>query len=632
VGKTAGSATCVVYCRTSTGTQRENETIGHQIQECKRLVEQHGLRVIAYGDPTARRLATNRRSAVTAPPGWLIDDGVTGRLLEGRAFAPLIDDLQHGRFHMDYLVVHNLARVARPDKKKKDPVQSQMDAARIKGVFIKAGVKVIDIDGENDPASFAFEMKMVLMAENYRLIQENTMGGKRRWLAEGYFVRGGRPAYGYAPDRDGSHYKLAAHKVHAERVQQVLDWFCEAGYVGAAEKADAKGWPTAGADIKRPKKVAKEKAGLKKKRKRKKLPIWIESVRAIVRHAEVYYTGKHVVHYDGTDYAIPCPKLIDGDTYARVLRAQKELTVAVRTELLGTGFVDCACGAHLMNNDSHGRGSFRTRCRNCGRFSVEESTFSAALWAMTKSRLFEIRTAGNGDGGSGDREAERREARAAVKHLEEESGALWDAYRAGDLPKSVWATRNAKQKEDTLHAQNELDRIEREYQAHEQKRAAEQTLGSRLEAVLDELGRKGEPSLTQKRKLLADLLNGGRAIVTPGPTKEEQWSLTLPAHKSLPAWTLRVDQIPAELFDAAVKGGQVYVMVKSNDRGVSTYSTLPLASVLAGTDKGATLGIFGAKPRPGLNTSALIESTEFPRHLVDAPAPAKRAGKGKRAR
>ena len=412
---------------------------------------------------------------------------------------------------------------------------------------------------------------------------------------------GGPSPYGYqveqvrviSGEKTSWRGKLAEHAVHAERVRRVLHWFCEGGYVGAAKKAEAQvpPWPPARYETKRG--------------RSKKAQGWIESVRAIVRHAlptddgrpSLYYQGIYEVRFGDETYRLPAPKLIDADLYARVARAQKELTIAARTTaLITTGHVDCACGAHAMNNDSHGRGTYRTRCRACHRWSVPETDFARALWQLTLARLVQIRSADSGNNGA-SREAERREARAAVKHLEDEAGALWDAYRARELPEGVWRTRNAKVMSDSLLAQVELNRVESEAQAHEQRARAEQTLESRLDAVLEEMVRKGEPTLDKKRKLLADLLNGARVIVTPGETKDAPLTLTLPPYKSLPRLSLRIDQIPAELMDGTVRNAEVVVMIRSADEDLgggakyAIYQTLPLRSVLDGSGKGATPGV-----------------------------------------
>src|SRR5258708_33580658 len=117
---TKAAPTGIVYCRTSTGRQRDHETIGAQITECKRIVERYGIRLLRYG---------------LKKDGWLIDDGVSGSLLKGRTFSSLIDDLEARRVKPDYLIVFSLERVGRPDKSSRDMnklVTSATDNARIK--------------------------------------------------------------------------------------------------------------------------------------------------------------------------------------------------------------------------------------------------------------------------------------------------------------------------------------------------------------------------------------------------------------------------------------------------------------------------------------------------------------------
>src|ERR1700733_10011480 len=138
--------TAVIYCRTSTIGQKEAETITAQVERCKDIIKRAGLKPLAYGPERN---------------GWVVDDGVSGSLLEGRAFAGLVSDLRAGKVRPDYLVVYSLSRISRLDKSSRSMeklVASAEDNARIKAVLLGAGVKVIDEQGEHDPANVMFDL------------------------------------------------------------------------------------------------------------------------------------------------------------------------------------------------------------------------------------------------------------------------------------------------------------------------------------------------------------------------------------------------------------------------------------------------------------------------------------------
>src|SRR5579872_6852857 len=94
------ASSCVIYCLTSSGAQRDAMTISAQITVCKRLVREKGLTPLAYGPKG---------------DGWLMDDGITGRLLEGRQLDDFIGDVRVGKVRPAYLVVANCLRLFRPD-------------------------------------------------------------------------------------------------------------------------------------------------------------------------------------------------------------------------------------------------------------------------------------------------------------------------------------------------------------------------------------------------------------------------------------------------------------------------------------------------------------------------------------
>ena len=126
-----------MYCRTSSGAQRDAMTIGAQIAVCKRLVREHGLTPLAYGPKG---------------DGWLIgDDGISGRLLAGRQLGDFIRDIEAGKVRPGYLVVANCTRLFRPDTYSDDPKaqrQSWHDAIDVASGLRSAGVRVLDSFGE----------------------------------------------------------------------------------------------------------------------------------------------------------------------------------------------------------------------------------------------------------------------------------------------------------------------------------------------------------------------------------------------------------------------------------------------------------------------------------------------------
>lgn len=229
--------TAIVYCRTSTAGQKDSETIRAQVERDKRLIERHNVRLLKYGPKK---------------DGWLIDDGVSGSLLEGRDFAKFIDDLEAARVRPNYLIVFSLSRVSRLDKSSREMsklVKSATDNARIKAVLLGAGVKVIDEDGVNDPATVMFDLKTTLSTEEYKLIRQRTMAGKARHLAEGKFAKGGKPPYGYRQvplngvDRKQG-WTLQPDGDAAANLRRLLAWYVEGGVTHAARKATQAGMPT----------------------------------------------------------------------------------------------------------------------------------------------------------------------------------------------------------------------------------------------------------------------------------------------------------------------------------------------------------------------------------------------------
>jgi DNA invertase Pin-like site-specific DNA recombinase len=537
--------TAIVYCRTSTGAQKERETIGAQIERCTALVERHDLRVLKYGPKR---------------DGWIIDDGVSGSLLEGREFAQVIDDLRSRELTVDRLVVFSLSRLARPDKSSKDPhklERSQVDATTIRAVLQGAGVIVIDEEGENDPSTLTFDIKMVIAAEQYKLIRATTMNGKARWLREGRFARGGRPPYGYRqmPNNgvDGkAGFHLEADPVNAKRVRKIFGWFVEGGYAHAARKANEAGWAPSSAATKRKAKAAG----------------WNDSVRYIISHARVYL-GEQTVKLGDEVHTIKFPSIIDAEFFRRIDRAQKEATIDPRAAQLTTGLVDCGCGAHLMQHRSHEK--YIAKCREkCG--AVHEPLFSTTLWEATKLRLLQLRVREKGGNRKGDAfAAQLRAATESVGAARDSIRELMVMKQAG-LDFTTWRAENGKLNDKLALAQADVDRITRERAAYEEKRATAETLESRIDALLAELVRGGEPPMPRKREILGNVLAGERVTVEWGGTGDGRWAaMTFPALDGLEPLTARTDRpvLPLE-GTAAFVGGKLDALRVRTFRGKST--------------------------------------------------------------
>jgi hypothetical protein len=210
-------------------------------------------------------------------------------------------------------------------------------------------------------------------------------------------------------------------------VRKVLGWFCDGGYAHAARKANEQGWPPSSATT-----------------KRRAMGEWNDSVRYIIVHAR-NYLGEQRLQFGGETYTIKYPPLIDAETYAAIVRAQKEYTLAKRTNFLSTGLVDCSCGKHAFVHST--RGKHMVTCRSyCGR--MRENEFSAALWAAVVVRLVQIAKHEGPSGGDVDRFASRAKAASArVSVIEERMGRLFDQFDAGEIPEGVYRQRNAPLKD-----------------------------------------------------------------------------------------------------------------------------------------------------------------------------------------
>lgn len=501
--------TAVVYVRTSTKGQRDAATIDAQIARCKSLVAAHRVKLIPYG---------------AKQDGWIRDDGVSGSLLEGRAFAGLIEDLEHGRLRVDYLVTYSMSRLARHDKSSRSMqklVRSATDKARIMAVLNGAEVKIIDTDGVNDPASIMTEIKETLSAEEYRAIRKRTLDGKARVLGNGAWATGGRVPYGYRRAFvNGQNRKLgttlAPCPVDAPRLVQLVDWYVEGGVTHASVEAQKAGWPA-------------PRGGSS----------WYPStVQQILKRAR-QYLGESTLSITGQQFDVSYPPLIDLRTYARIERRRKETTIRQRTVLLGTGYVDCACGAHITTHRSSTTDAYYCRCRNgCGTF--RESIFQEKLWDAVVSRLVEIKE--HEQGATTDAVTPKlNAARGRLASVQEQMDRLVAAYSLGTIDETALSNTNASLKAEKAKLKTEVERLERERRARTSRATGVETVQSRVRLLLKRL--RAGVDLDGKRRILGDLLQGARVILS---LERTQTTITLPSFGDLPAVVVGLFQVTSQ--------------------------------------------------------------------------------------
>jgi DNA invertase Pin-like site-specific DNA recombinase len=507
--------TCVVYCRTSTAKQKENDTIGAQVERCRLLIERHGLTPLPGYGPKG--------------DGWLRDDGVSGSLLDGRSMGQLLDDLEAKRIKPDYLLTYSLSRVSRVDRTSKRAgkiTESHVAAARIQGVLISSGVSVLDEDGVLDPSSLQFAIKSMLANEEYKVIRGRTMSGKSRHLGEGHYSRGGRPPFGYEQiftngiDRKQS-FTLVPSPHDAQHLEQILEWFVEGGLTYAARKATEAGIRTPMAATDNRKNKAKDWTPTRWS------PVTIQH---IVRNAAAYL-GSSTFIFDGEPYTINFPPLITPTFYAKILKRQKERTLKKRATMLTTGFCSCTCGAHIHAIASHKK--HKTSCRNkCG--SMLHTDFEKFVYAVMVFRLGQILAdEGSKDAGSEDDRIELLTAQVSdyAQRIQE----LIGLYQERAITKDDWRTQNTALQEARARAQHELDQATNDRKLAKQKAANEASLAQRVTDIIREFT-VGHPSFERKREVLRDILGGERAIVGWTP---KGVTLTLPAFGSLPPTTIK---------------------------------------------------------------------------------------------
>lgn len=486
--------TAIVYCRVSTHRQKESETIRAQVERCQRLVERHGLQLLPYGPKG---------------DGWLLDEGTTGTLLDGRQFATFIDDLLARRVKSDALVVFSLSRISRVDKVGRSEAkiqQSHADNAKIVGALISRKVLVIDEDGANDPASIGTQIKMMLANESYRTIREQTMAGKHRVFGEGKFAKGGHPPFGYVQvpvngvDRKQG-YRLEPHPEQADQLKRIVAWYCEKGLTHAARRATEEAIPTPMAS------TAKRKNKAKDWTPTRWSPVTIQH---IVRNIAAY-TGVTTYIYDGKPYEIRYPALLDHKTIARVRKRAKEQAIAHRGEFLSTGFIDCACGTRVYVRRS-GDKTHHVRCETC-RWSMRMGEFDRALRSCIACRLVEIQKQAPVVRDDGQFATELQSISKELDSVDAQSRRLLDAELTGRYGPRIVEQKSRELRDQRLALETRRQEIELERERTAQRRLSEDALLHRATQTINRLA-SGDATLAEERQILSDLLAGQRLVAS----------------------------------------------------------------------------------------------------------------------
>ncbi len=252
--------------------------------------------------------------------GWLIDDGVSGSLLQGREFGKFIDDLEAGRSNRT-TSSSSRSRGLAVSTSRAATCRSSCGATRTTPASRRSsysGVKVLDEEGVNDPATVTYDIKTTLAIEEYKLIRQRTMAGKARCFAEGKFAKGGKPPYGYKQvpfngiDRKQG-WTLAPHPDDSKSLARGFKWFIDGGATHAAKEATKAKIPTPMAS---------------KTNRKNRAADWTPtrwspvSVQHIVRNVHAYL-GETTYVFDGEPRTIKYPPLISLTTFAAVKNVRK---------------------------------------------------------------------------------------------------------------------------------------------------------------------------------------------------------------------------------------------------------------------------------------------------------------------
>ena len=166
-----------LYCRVSTDSQRERQTIETQKRILAGYVELNGWEVF----------------------DWYVDDGITGTSIEDRpAFTKLLRDVEDRKF--DLLAVTDTDRLTRSD----DPRQRALIEYILKENGIKVAVantgELLDLD--NPMHELIHTIKTWMAKEDRKKILQRTIQGKKTKILQGKHLF--KPPYGYRKSKDGT--------------------------------------------------------------------------------------------------------------------------------------------------------------------------------------------------------------------------------------------------------------------------------------------------------------------------------------------------------------------------------------------------------------------------------------------
>ena len=189
-----------LYCRVSTDSQREKQTIETQ----KRL------------------LADYAKRKDWEVFDWYVDDGITGTSIEARpAFTKLLTDAEARKF--DLILVTDTDRLTRSD----DPRQRAFIEYILKENGIKVAVvntgELLDLD--NPMHELIHTIKTWIAKEDRKKILQRMAEGRKTKLLQGKFL-GSRTAYGYR--KNESKY-LIVEESEAEVVREIFRLYTEEG-------------------------------------------------------------------------------------------------------------------------------------------------------------------------------------------------------------------------------------------------------------------------------------------------------------------------------------------------------------------------------------------------------------------
>jgi len=182
-----------LYCRVSSDSQRDKQTIETQKRLLADYVEREGWKIF----------------------GWYIDDGITGTSIEARpAFTKLLSDAEARKF--DVVVVVDIDRLTRSD----DIRQRALIDYTLKENGIKVAVastgELLDLD--NSMHELIHTIKTWIAKEDRKKILQRMAEGRMTKLLQGKFL-GSRTTYGYCKDESGH---LIIDELEAEVVREIF--------------------------------------------------------------------------------------------------------------------------------------------------------------------------------------------------------------------------------------------------------------------------------------------------------------------------------------------------------------------------------------------------------------------------